>query len=149
MGIGNPILCDDAVGIEAARLVYSRVQSDDIDFIEASVGGIALVEMLQGYDRALIIDAIETNGGRAGDLYRIELNNYRVLRDSGLSHSVGLLEGLELGKMLDMKLPDRLDIYAIEVQDVCTFSTEMTRAVTEALPTIVDEIIREEFSLQG
>lgn len=40
IGLGNPILTDDGVGIHVVRAVAAQCQRDDVTFAEASVGGL-------------------------------------------------------------------------------------------------------------
>ena len=100
IGLGNSILTDDAVGPAVARLMHQRLGDANVDLREASVGGIELVELLAGYDKAIIIDAIRTEGGRAGDCYLLDLEGSRPSRRTGMTHEVGLLEGLEFGRKI-------------------------------------------------
>jgi len=145
VGLGNPILTDDAVGPVVARLVHQRLNDASIELIEASVGGIALVEMLVGYDRAIIIDAIQTKDGQLGDCYLVDLEGSRISSRTGITHSIGLLEGLEVARMVGLQVPGELRVYAVEVSDPLTFSNEMTPAVQAAIPSVVDRILAEEF----
>ena len=147
IGLGNPIMCDDAVGIVIGRAVHERLgQPGHVTFIEASAGGFELIELIHGFDRAVIVDAIQTEGGAVGDYHALSPEDLRTGVIPSLSHQVGLIEGLELGPRLGMKLPDRLRIYAIEVADPFTFGTELTPEVAAAVPTLVNAIVEAEFS---
>lgn len=148
VGLGNPILSDDAVGIVVARLVHEQIPDDQqVEFTEAAVGGFELVEMLVGYDRAIIIDAIQTDGGRVGDYYLLDLESSKSTEQAVMTHQVGLLEGLELARTLGMKIPKYLRVYAVEVADPYTFGTEMTHHVKAAAPRIAREILSQEFGV--
>jgi hydrogenase maturation protease len=147
VGLGNPILTDDAVGPTVARLVHEQLNDPAFDLCEACVGGIDLVELLVGYDRAVIIDAITTRDGRVGDCYRVDLDQTHPSRRTGLFHEIGLVEGLEFGRRVGMKLPDTLHVYAVEVLDALTFGSEMTPQVLRAIPSVVEQILGEEFAI--
>ncbi len=60
LGMGNPILCDDAVGIRLARDLQLRAgQQPDVDYIvDCSVGGLNLLDLVTGYDRLIVFDSI-------------------------------------------------------------------------------------------
>ena len=68
LGLGNPILSDDGVGLRVARAVESQLSQQEITVMETSMGGLSLLDLLTGYDRAIIIDAIQTRGGRGSGL---------------------------------------------------------------------------------
>ncbi len=147
VGLGNSILTDDAVGPAVARLVHQRLGDPTVDVREAAVGGIGLVELLAGYDRAIIIDAIKTEGGRVGDCYLLDLDGSRPSRRTGMTHELGLLEGLEFGRRIGLKMPGHLRVYAVEVADPFTFSTQMTPHVQAAVPSVAEHILAEEFGV--
>ena len=147
VGVGNPILSDDVVGLAVARLVHERVAGEhDVELTEAAVGGFELVEMLVGYDRAVIIDAIQTEGGCAGDCHLVDLKGLAPTDPPAMTHQIGLVEGLELARRLGMKIPTYLRVYAVEVADPYTFGTEMTEQVKAAVPRIAERIVSAEFS---
>jgi len=149
VGLGNPILRDDAVGLAVARCVHARLADPQVHLLEAAVGGIQLIEMLDGYDKAVIVDAITTEGGRVGDHYLLDLEgSTRSSRRTGMTHEIGLLEGLELGRDVGMHMPDYLRVYAVEVADPFTFGTEMTDEVKAAVPIVADSIISAEYADQ-
>lgn len=71
-GMGNMLRLDDGFGVAVAR----RLQEDDLPpgvrVVEAGIGGISLVqEMLDGYDRLIVLDAVERDG-EPGTLYVLE-----------------------------------------------------------------------------
>ena len=145
IGLGNSILTDDAVGPAVAQLVHQRLGDVNVDLREAAVGGIELVEMLEGYDKAVIIDAIKTEGGRVGDYYLLDLEGSESSQRIGMTHEVGLLEGLEFSRKVGLEMPGCLRVYAVEVADPFTFSTEMTAEVQAAVPSVAEHILAEEF----
>jgi len=147
IGLGNSILTDDAVGPAVARLVHQRLGDGNVDLREAAVGGIELVELLEGYDKAVIIDAIKTDGGQVGDCYLLDLDGSKPSHHTGMTHELGLLEGLEFGRRIGLKMPGYLRVYAVEVADPFTFSTEMSAEVQAAVPSVAEHILAEEFGV--
>ena len=67
-------MSDDAVGPIVAGKVHAQVKKHlDADLVEASVGGLGLIDIIAGYDSAIIVDAVQTDGGNPGDLYFLDL----------------------------------------------------------------------------
>jgi len=56
LGLGNLILSDDGVGPRVARELEGRLSQQEVTVMEPSMAGLSL---LAGYDRAIIIDAIQ------------------------------------------------------------------------------------------
>ena len=152
VGLGNPILSDDAVGIVVAQFVHQQLTCtpdvpERVDLIEAAVGGFELVEMIAGYDKAVIVDAIQTEGGRAGECYLLDLEQAASSDQPAMTHQVGLIEGLELARRLGMKTPGYLRVYAVEAADILTFSTELTPEVKAAVAGIARGVLADEFGV--
>ncbi len=111
--------------------------------LEASVNGLDFLELLSGYDRAIIIDAIQTDEGTPGQIYRLEPDILADTRHASTPHDVNLATALELGKKLGLPLPQQITIFAIEVKDVTSFGEKCTPEVTQAVPACATMIIKE------
>jgi hydrogenase maturation protease len=147
LGLGNPILTDDGVGIHVVRALAMHVLAGewDVTCAEASVGGLRLLDVLAGYDRVILVDAIQTLGGSPGQLYRFGPDDLQQSRHSGSTHDLTLAGALLLGRDLGMSLPqdEAIIILAIEVEDVCTFGESCTPAVAAAIPRAVETVLAE------
>ena len=55
LGMGNLILGDDGVGLHIVQELAKRIEGEDIDVKDASIGGLSLLETLIGYGKAIII----------------------------------------------------------------------------------------------
>lgn len=149
LGLGNPILSDDGVGLRVASVLKDRLNKPEITFVDASVGGLNLLELLIGYDRAIIIDAIQTKEGKVGQVYRLETEAFDTTRHASTPHDVNFATALELGKKLGLSLPQQIIVYAIEVADVTTFNEKCTPEVEQAISTCVKMIIKELDGITG
>ena len=139
LGLGNPILSDDGVGLRVAAGLEGRARRRRNGH-RGNLAGLDLLELLSGYDRAIIIDAIQTEGGQPGRIYRLDPGAFQTTRHAASTHDVNLATALELGKRLGLPLP-RIDILAIEVADTSRFSEECTPEVTAAIPVCIQMVI--------
>ena len=154
LGLGNPILSDDGVGLRIARALEGKLNRQEITVMETSMAGLGLLDLLVNFDRAIIIDAIQTIGGKAGQIYRLEPGAFNATRHAATTHDVNFATALELGNRLGLALPKQITIFAIEVEDVTTFSERCTPEVERAIPVCVEmvrEVIENVFSdtIQG
>jgi hydrogenase maturation protease len=143
LGMGNLLLCDDGVGLRVAAELENRINRPEITVIETGVAGLSLLDLLVGYDRAIIIDAIQTVGGKAGQIYRLGPEAFDTTRRTATSHDVDFTTALEFGKKLNLPLPQEIVIFAIEASDVNTFSEECTPEVQKAIPTCAEMVLQE------
>ena len=137
LGLGNPIHCDDGVGNRIAEILASKITNPAVTVVETSSSGLDLLDFVEGYERVIIIDAIQTRNGKAGQVYRLGLHDLSIPRHCLGAHSVDLATALELGSRLGLALPQEVIIFAIEVADVTTFSEEFTPAVEKAIPEVI------------
>ena len=143
LGMGNPILSDDGVGIRVAEELEGRLSPQEAVVMETSMAGLGLLDLLTGYDRAIIIDAILTSEGEAGQIYRLTPDSFDNTLHATSPHDVSLTTALELGKRLGMALPRQIIIFAIQASDITTFSEECTPDVKQAIPACVEMVIKE------
>jgi hydrogenase maturation protease len=138
LGLGNPVLSDDAAGLQAARRLYELMGGEDIDLVEAAVAGMQTVQLLSGYDRAVIIDVVQDEA-RVGEVWRLDSDDLEG-GSSVFSHGIGLGQALRLARLMGLPVPEQILIYAIAAADTSTFGESLTPKLGEALPAIVRRI---------
>ena len=142
LGIGNPILSDDAVGIKIAQQLEAA--KPDITVEQTNEAALALLDLITDYDKLIIIDSIKTKEGKAGELYKLTLADFKPNKDFTSSHGMDIVTAFEVGKSLGCPMPRSVSIYAVEINDNENFSEQCTQEVAARLPTIVKQIIDEE-----
>lgn len=143
LGLGNPILTDDGVGIHVVRQVAAACARPDVAFAEAAAGGLRLLELIAGHDRLILVDAIQTPDGRPGQIYRLALGDLRTSRHAGSTHDLSFQEAIAWGRRLGLMLPadEAIAIVAIEAADVLSFGESLTPAVAAALAPAAQMIL--------
>jgi hydrogenase maturation protease len=143
IGLGNPILCDDGVGIRVARELAARVHSPDVIVEETGAAGMDCVEILAGYQRAIIIDAVYTGRARPGEIIRLAPDDLNSTLHSASLHDISLSQAIEMGRQMGAKMPQEIIIFGIEVADTTTFSESCTPGVESAIPECVERVLDE------
>jgi hydrogenase maturation protease len=143
LGLGNPILSDDGVGISVAREVANQLNDPQVTVSETSAAGLSLLDSIIGYDKVIIIDAIQTKEGHAGQIYRMGTEDFSLTKHSSSPHQINLVTALELGKMLNLAMPKKIPIFAVEAKDITTFSEKCTPEVEQAIPEVVKMVLEE------
>ncbi len=135
VGLGNPILGNDGVGWKVAEEIKKHLPADtpvDVDFL--SLGGISLMEHLIGYDRAILVDAFQSEE-TSGSVLVMNLNdmpNYSALHTTS-AHDVSLQNALEMGKNIGAQLPRRVMVVGITTEKNFDFSETLTSEVQAAV----------------
>lgn len=143
LGIGNPILSDDGVGIKVAHEVEGKLNDPQVTVAETSAAGLSLLDSIVGYDKVIIIDAIQTEKGRAGQIYRMGIEDFSLTKHFSSPHQINLATALELGKMLNLAMPQEITVFAVEAKDITSFSEKCTPEVEQAIPEVVKMVLQE------
>ena len=151
LGMGNPILCDDAVGIRLARELGAHLRDRaGVDVVEeCSVGGLNLLDLVGGYDRLIVFDSIKTAGGKPGAWYAMTGETFKETMNLTNVHDANFTTAMELGRRMGAHIPSpgNVHIFAVEIVDNTTFSESMTAELESAYPEFSREIIREALRL--
>lgn len=141
LGLGNPILRDDGVGLRVAQALRPRlVGRPGVEVDEDTWGGLRLMERLIGYDRAIVIDAM-SGGKTPGTIEILSPDDLPTRRSSSL-HDTSLPVALELGRQAGAHLPpsSAITLVGIGVEDVIHFGEDLTPKVEGAVPRAVEVV---------
>jgi hydrogenase maturation protease len=143
IGIGSLLRGDDAVGIRIAEALEREALPPDVKVVTTTAAGLAMLDILTGYERALIIDAIQTRRGKPGDVYRLGLDDLPAPLHSFTVHDVSLRSALDTGQKMGLALPGIIVVLAIEVADLTPLRESCTPQVEEAIPKAVRLVLGE------
>ena len=143
LGLGNPILSDDGVGIAIAR----RLQELHVpaDVLEASAGGFRVVDEILGYRRLVLVDAVKTGLVPPGSLLRFSFEEFDRALHGTSPHDISLFQAFEVMRRAGEELPQEIAVYGVEIADCSTFSESLTPAVQAAVDDVAQTILREQF----
>lgn len=149
IGLGNPILTDDGVGVKVAMELEKVIDLDahpNLTITEACAGGIRLMEVMLGYERVVLIDAYYLNPENTtpGKIHHLSLDDLRSVsptQHSTSAHDTSLVTALDAAEKMGYQIPREFIIYAVEVENILEFSETPTPAVAEAIPQVVSQII--------
>jgi len=141
IGVGNRMMGDDGVGPIVLDRLSGRL-GETVALVESVGDATHLLESWRDARLALVVDAV-VSGGVPGSVQRIEGNaGFPATWRSASTHLVGVVEAIELGKMLD-QLPDELVVYGIEIDAVkagVTLSPDVDAAADQAAAMIAAEL---------
>lgn len=149
VGLGNPILGDDGVGWLVAKGVQQvlAAKNDAFQHVEVdcfALGGLSLMEQMVGYERAIVIDAVQTENGRPGQVGVLSLKDLPDFSSGHTTavHDTSLQTALNLGHEMGAALPQQVEVVSIEAEQVYEFSEELTPAVAASIPAAVQSVLR-------
>jgi hydrogenase maturation protease len=147
IGLGNSILRDDGVGIHAAREIGRRLAADGldstVDIVETEVAGFALMELMNGWKRIILLDCIQFDDLEPGSVIRIDPADLRTSLRIRSVHEIDLPTVLELGRRLGFAMPEKLVIFGIQAEDSLSFGESLTDAAKNGMRKAVDLALQE------
>lgn len=147
VGLGNPILGDDGVGWRVIDEL-DRLDHGEASLQQACVGGVSLMEILVGYRRAIIVDAIIDPEAQPGSVWCRPLAEVetRVASHLDSTHDAPLPAALEAGRAMGAELPADIDVVGIVIERGDVFGEQLSDVVEAAVPVAaaaVEEALRE------
>jgi len=138
LALGNPILSDDGVGWEVADRLAERL--NNVDIIKESTATMDLIPMLTGYDRVVIIDAIQLGSVPVGTVHRFSLDDFVSTIRYSCPHDINFATAFKMAAQFGYDIPDDVQIYAIEAGELLQFAEGCTDRLAEKLDKITDQI---------
>ena len=144
IGVGNPILQDDGVGIHVANQLRQHVNHPDVTFDEALTGGMNLLDLILGYDKAILIDAVNIKNAKNGEVKRFLISDFPSAHSNN-PHDVSLLEALKLAEHLgEKRIPDEIVIIGIVLKEIpYVFGDQLSSKIAAAVPQAVKLTVSE------
>ena len=144
LGVGNQILGDDGVGIHVTNVLKKQIKNPNITIDDAITGGMNLLELLLGYDKAIIVDAVKTDKGENGEVKRIPLDNFSTMHSCN-PHDVSLIEAIEVArKMGENRIPKEIIVIGIMMKQIpCEFGEKLSENIATAVPKAVEMTLNE------
>ncbi len=135
LGLGNDVLGDDAVGLYAARALRGEA-TGEIVVAESPGGGLELLDLLEGYDKALILDSVVTGRHAPGTVLEFKPSDFGALRAAS-PHYAGLPDVMRLAGDLQVPFPKDIRILAVEIVPRHEMRQGLSPEITGTLPEFV------------
>jgi hydrogenase maturation protease len=144
LGVGNQILGDDGVGIHVINELKKQIHDPNINLDDAITGGMNLLDIILGYDKAIIIDAVKTEDGENGEVKRISLSNFSTMHSCN-PHDVSLIEAIEMAKKMgEDRIPKKIVVIGVMMKEIpCEFGEKLSNKIAAAVPKAVDMTLNE------
>lgn len=141
LGIGNIFRRDDGVGIRAIEQLRNVELPTGVDVIDWGNGVLGLLELLAGYRRILIVDAVQA-GCQPGSIYRFVPDQAETERYPFTSlHELDALSTIELAQNLGFS-PKDVVVFGVEPQSM-EWGMGLTPAIEAVVPDVVKSILEE------
>ena len=144
LGVGNQILGDDGVGVHIANEIKKLNKNPNVTIDEAITGGMNLLDLILGYDKAIIIDAVKSDEKDHGEVKKIYLSDFSTMHSCN-PHDVSLIEAIEMAKKMgEEKIPKEIIIIGVMLKEIpCEFGEKLSSEIAAAVPKAVEMTLNE------
>ncbi len=139
-GIGNEIVTDDGIGPKLVRRLQGNLSGNGVDFETAFLGGLEVLEFIQGYQTVIFIDAIKTKDGIPGTVYKLSTEDFNNTLHLSSVHDVSFVTAVDLGKKLGLEMPEFIHIIAVEIVEDRVFDDNFSPQIKEKYEEIYKEV---------
>ncbi len=146
LGVGNPVLSDDRVGLVIAeKLQQEPLQAQtgvEIVVDIATQAGLEFAEKLVGFDGAIVVDSIKTGEYAVGTVREIGMDDLESTTSLVTSHGISFKSAVEFGRTIGLDMPDddNIRIFTVEIADNLTVSEEMHPDVAAAVDVVIEKM---------
>jgi hydrogenase maturation protease len=131
--VGNALVGDDAAGCAVHDRLADRRLPAGVRLELLGVGGIRLLDLLEGEDALVAVDAVHF-GAPPGTVHVLAWDDLPKVSTAVTSHGIGLREAIEVGRRLSPEsMPSRVYLVGIEGRDFDRIGEGMTTAVAAAI----------------
>ena len=142
IGLGNPLQADDGVGCRVAEALAGRELPPGVEVMDAGTPGVGLINLLEGRQRAMIVDAAEM-GRQPGEVVRFRPEDVTLTGSTERFslHRTAVADALALACALSLPLPE-IVVFGVQPGTI-GWRDELSPEVAAAIPGLVDAILEE------
>ena len=143
LGLGNPVLCDDGVGlavVSTLRKLLEAAPIPGVDVLASTRAGFELIDLLRDYRRAILVDCLALPDPQPGRVRRLDLNDVSGSSRLVNAHEVSVGVAFRLAERMGVPMPTEVEILAVEAADTRTLAEGLTPAVEAAVGPLCREI---------
>lgn len=138
LGLGTDVRGDAAVGLHAARALRGRATGGTV-VAESSGAGLALLDLLEGYEGAIILDAVATGRHPPGTVLEFDPGDGGAM-PAASPRCAGLPEALRLARQLGVPFPRDIRVVAVEIEPRHVVMEGLSPAVAASVPEVVERV---------
>jgi hydrogenase maturation protease len=140
LGIGNDIQQDVGIPVRLARDMKDLVPAGTFDFECLFIGGLELLEYINGYRGVVFIDTMKTDQRTAGRVHVFTTGDYQETLHLSCRHDVSFKMSLEMGRKLGFIIPEKILVIGIEILEDLEFGATLSDDMKHRYSGIREEV---------
>jgi len=146
VGLGNVLMGDEGVGVRIAEELLKHSLPPTVAVYPAGTPGLALIHLVEGFDKAILVDAVKLNG-EPGAVYRLQFDPALFKGHRPLSmHGFDAVDALEIAIKTGLA-PKEVVVIGVEPKSLepgMGLSKEVEASIPKAVGLILEEVREDE-----
>ncbi len=147
LGLGNDLYGDDAVGLRVVRTLKEQSAlsrnpasaNEEVGFEECSLTGLALLDVIIGYDALVIIDTIKKPDPLTGRIHVLDAKDLRAIPGPS-PHYVSVPQMIEIGRASGVHVPSTIKVVAVEAKNIYDLGEGLSAEMQKSIPAVIRKV---------
>jgi hydrogenase maturation protease len=140
VGFGSDALSDDGLPVRLVQDLRVLESFSSITFETSAVGGLDLLDLLEGFDKAILIDTQLTSRRKPGEIHEFTTHNFEETFHLSSQHDLTFHEALRFAKEMGIQMPSDIRIIAIEIVEKNKLSFGFSEEIEKRYPGIFEQV---------
>lgn len=149
LGFGSDALADDGIPIRLVQDIRVLESLSSITFETSAIGGLDLLDLLEGYEIAILIDTQLTSRRKPGEIHEFTPDNFEETFHLSSQHDLTFHEALRFAKEMGISMPGDIRIIAIEIVENKKLSFEFSEEISRKYQYILSYLCQVLKSMPG
>ena len=146
VGVGNILCSDEGVGVHVANRLKRMTLPPNVEVFDCGTSGIAVLEALDGAEKAVIVDAVLT-GSEPGTIHKFTVEEILAMEGNLFKmislHQFDLIATLKFAQLTDVySMPREIVVIGVEAKSLEP-SLKLSKEVERSLPKVIEAVLRE------
>jgi hydrogenase maturation protease len=140
LGIGNPLMTDEGVGVRVAEILMGSYElPEGVEVIDAGTMGLGIINLFRDRDLVIVVDAVDNTGHEPGTVVTMTPEQLAPAQVMHSLHDMRFPNVLEAAALTGVE-PEAICV-GVQVASMEQWVMELTPAVEEALPAAVAAVL--------
>lgn len=142
MGVGNPLMRDEGVGPRLVELLRTGYEfPDNVEIVDAGTMGFMILDVLRGFDRLIVVDALQGTDEPAGTVMLLTPDDFAPNQVMHSLHDTRLIDVLQAAELIDIR-PETIAV-GVQIEAIQEWVLELSPSVEAALPTAAAAVLEQ------
>lgn len=140
MGVGNPLMGDEGVGPRVVELLRSRYSiPGHVDVVDAGTMGFSILNMFQGFDDVIVVDAVDGTGHEPGTLLKLAPEDMAPNQIMHSLHDARLTDVLDAARLMGVE--PAVECVGVQIERIVHWELELSPVVEDAIARAADAVV--------